>query len=631
MSPLQAATPPGLPNVVIPGLTQQGVISSSPPQDAFSLPLAMNQISKVVSITLSGTEKQTTFVDGVQNIYGLSMTGDVNLLDNNTSSLKIILVDNSSQKEYLVYETYPALVDNLTFSVQEVCEETCILPFITTFSLRIESENASINIRELVYTDMVPPFSVEQTGLGMKSNREMAKIQKLNEQNLGWVAGETSVSKLSYEEKKRLFIEPIVPNLNGFEYYRGGVFEIPGTPSLPSASTLVANFSWGNRHGENWITPVKDQGGCGSCGVFASTGALEAVTNVYFNQHLDLDLSEQDVISCSPLKSSCQMGWLPSSILDFFRNTGLVDEMCLGYSATDQICSKCQDPTELVKVSGKIDFPSKYYSNSSLPRTEDTLKRLIIENGPVSGGISTLSHAMALIGFETDSSDGRIVWIFKNSWGQDWGSRRLDSKWGEGNAEGGYARVKLDINNIEWTHAIVNPIISVNRPYQINCVDKDNDQFCNWGLSKNKPATCPAFCKVTPDCDDSNPNVASFDANYNCVGGDDPTPLEKTFTIYNDGNADLVINSIVPETSAPWLSILAATPFTILPGSSKAVPVQIASSAPNGTVRLLVNSNDPDENPYPNGVNIEVRRKSGSLPIATRPDSLPLLNESTVQ
>jgi len=100
-----------------------------------------------------------------------------------------------------------------------------------------------------------------------------------------------------------------------------------------------------------------------------------------------------------------------------------------------------------------------------------------------------------------------------------------------------------------------------------------------------------------------------------------PPPTEKKFTIYNDGNADLVIGSILPATSVPWLSILTLTPFTIPPGSSKTVPVQITASAPNSTVRLLVNSNDPDENPYPNGINIEVRRQSGSLPILPPPIS----------
>jgi len=603
-----ANTPPGLPSVVVPGLVQPGTASPYVPQDAFSLPSATGKTNKAINITLSGTQKQTMLVDSVQNIYGLSITGDVNLLDNNASSLKVILVDNSSQKEYLVYETYPALTDNPVFSIQELCEETCILPLINTFSLRIELENASISIREVAYTDAVPTTSIEQMGVGMKTNREIAKIQKLNQQQLGWVAGETSVSKLSYEDKKQLFLTHEVPNLQGFEYYRGGVFEIKSnTPRKPSASALVTDFDWRNRHGENWVTSVKDQGQCGSCWAFASTGATEAVTNLYFNQHLDLDLAEQDTLSCSGA-GSCD-GGLPGEALNFFTHTGIVGEACFPYSTTDQSCqNKCSNPAELIGISGKIDFVS--------PQSEDTLKRMIIDNGPVSGGIYSWSHAMALVGFTTDAKDGQIAWIFKNSWG-DWG-------------DNGYGNLKLDINDIGWTHAIVNPVISTTKSYQIHCVDRDNDNYCNWGIAKDKPATCPASCKLERDCDDSNPSAGPFDANYNC--GENVLPTTKQFNIFNDGDAELLVSSITPESSAPWISVTPTT-FSVPAKGTQMVIVQIDyTQAPVGrsATRLLVNSNDPDETPFPNGVNIVVERPNltttGTLPILGEPVALSAPN-----
>lgn len=45
---------------------------------------------------------------------------------------------------------------------------------------------------------------------------------------------------------------------------------------------------------------------------------------------------------------------------------------------------------------------------------------------------------------------------------------------------------------------------------QINCVDKDGDNFCNWGISDVKPSTCPSFCKHEEDWDDSNPNIGAL-------------------------------------------------------------------------------------------------------------------------
>ncbi len=601
----QAATPPGLPMLGT--------------QDPFSIPTSSlgNNVDKKMPVVINeiGTIKRTQKFDNPTNIYALAITGQV-ALHSDISSVKVILIDN--ELEYLVYEAYSSLTDSMLISITEVCEETCLLSEVTSFSLRIELQDASIQITELTYSDVAKAGDLT----AIKAMQDNAKIQKINEQNLGWFAGETPISILTYEEKKKLFLKPTVPNLQGFEYYLGGIFEIKSTtPSSPRTSNLVKNFTWGNRHGQNWMTHVKDQRSCGSCWAFASTGALESVTNLYFNQFLDLDLAEQDALSCSGA-GSCK-GGLPGKTLDYFQSTGVVNESCFPYSILDESCSnKCSSPDDLIQVSGKISFGSPSY-----PKTEDTLKRMIIENGPLSGGITSLGHTMTLVGFNQDS-DGKTVWIFKNSWGNSWG-KELNSKglhdWGgDGQANNGYAHIKLDIDNIGWTHALQTPIISSNN-YSIDCEDNDGDQYCNWGISKIKPSTCPSFCKVQPDCDDFNPDVGLFDTNYNCGDTDEidvvidepdplplplpPNPTEQQFTIYNDGNGVLSVTSIIPEIPAPWISITTPTPFDVSPGNSKSVSVRVDfSQAPTeeSTIKLLVSSNDPDENSFPNGVDIIV-------------------------
>jgi len=560
-----AMTPPGL--IVTSSIDSFAIPTSTPLQ---VLPLDLHR-------TASGTQKFHEHID-LKNIYALSISGEVELHNSNSGNVKVILEDADQSMEYLIYETYSSLTHDLTFSIQQVCQETCTLPLISSVSLRIELTDAAIHIREVAYVDTAVPTTTDLT-----TTQNAAKIQTINDKNLGWVACETSVSQLSYQEKKRLFLTPEVPNLQGFEYYCGGVFEIKSAqPTLAPPTAFVTDFDWRHRHGENWVTSVKDQSYCGSCWAFASTGATEAVTNLYFNQHLDLDLAEQDTLSCSGA-GSCA-GGRPDKALDYFSAVGIVNESCFPYTATDQSCwNKCSTPHELIKISGKIEFS---------PKTEDALKKLIIENGPVSGGVRSWMHAMTLVGFRRDSQDGQTVWLFKNSWG-NWGER-------------GYANLKLPIDDIEWTYAIANPVVTAS--YQRNCVDKDNDQYCQWGIG-NRPATCPAFCKTERDCDDADAKLGPFDVNYNCTNAPPPPPPpppSQQFTVTNSGNGELIVTSIIPESPATWLTVN-PTAFKVPPGSTQVVSVKVGPQAPKGKVRLLVNSNLPGKSPYPNGIYVEVR------------------------
>jgi subtilisin family serine protease len=84
---------------------------------------------------------------------------------------------------------------------------------------------------------------------------------------------------------------------------------------------------------------------------------------------------------------------------------------------------------------------------------------------------------------------------------------------------------------------------------------------------------------------------------------------EGGFTIFNDGDGSLNVTGITPATAAPWLTMLPTTPFTLVPGAARFVSIDLNSGlAPAGstTTRLNVASNDADENPYPDAVDVTV-------------------------
>lgn len=198
--------------------------------------------------------------------------------------------------------------------------------------------------------------------------------------------------------------------------------------------------------------------------------------------------------------------WLESClVLRYYEETGVVDEGCIPYKATcDSPCTN-NNPTERIKIGGR-----KYFATSTL--TEDVLKRLIIKYGPISAGIISQEHAMTLAGYYRDTSDGKIVWIFKNSWGGGWNGGNLGEGWGVN----GWAYIKVDISDIGWVNVLKTPVQSLHyTDADIVCEDKDGDGYYYWGIGP-KPLTCPPCSSDEEDGDDSNYNLGPMDEDGNC-------------------------------------------------------------------------------------------------------------------
>ena len=459
--------------------------------------------------------------DTIPRIYGLSLSGSLQL-HQDKSLIRLILV-REDLSEYLVYEAYPLIVDSNSLQITNVCDETCILEGVAPHSLKIELIDASLQIEEIALTTDQQTLMMEAAYLQkqIKEDRETAKIKRINanikKRGLKWIAGETFVSKLSYREKKKLFGGK-VPNLQGAEYYKGGIFEIKSADSLESSSvniesSLVELFDWRSRHGASnpdspyydgdtsgsgWITPIRNQGSCGSCWAFSAVGATEALANIYFNQHLDVDygmgLSEQDVLSCSGA-GDCN-GGLPGKALQYIADVGVVDEECFLYTEDDQPCeNKCTNPYEIIRIKGidRID-----------PAGEDEIKVNLLRRGPLNFAIRSWEHSMVLVGYEKDPQDGKTVWFLKNSWGSSWG-------------EDGYGKMKVDLSETYHIFSLHSPVASKYTPFEIACHDMDGDGLYSWGISENRPASCPEVSFAEPDCDDSDSNLGPFDLNGYCI------------------------------------------------------------------------------------------------------------------
>lgn len=89
---------------------------------------------------------------------------------------------------------------------------------------------------------------------------------------------------------------------------------------------------------DNIVTPPKNQGSCGSCWAFASTGGLEShILKAYGGSPTGINLSEQQLLDCNSYGYSCSGG--SSNAMRYWESTGPVNETCYPYTAVRGTCS----------------------------------------------------------------------------------------------------------------------------------------------------------------------------------------------------------------------------------------------------------------------------------------------------
>ena len=204
--------------------------------------------------------------------------------------------------------------------------------------------------------------------------------------------------------------------------------DIAGLPyegvSLRSFEALPESFDWRNTPGA--LTPIKDQGSCGSCYSFAITGALESAMSI-FGKQPDLNLSEQQIVSCSDAYA-CGGGYMTTA--SYVVDVGLTEETNFPYVARGVRC-KSRLPIKAKAVSYKL------LGDGNRSPSKEEIKAALVEKGPLfitvmaggsgwsGSGKSVTScrrrggtnHMIILTGWDKDG------WIIRNSWGKNWGDK----------------------------------------------------------------------------------------------------------------------------------------------------------------------------------------------------------------
>uniref|UniRef100_A0AAY5KFL4 Cathepsin H n=1 Tax=Esox lucius TaxID=8010 RepID=A0AAY5KFL4_ESOLU len=220
------------------------------------------------------------------------------------------------------------------------------------------------------------------------------RIEYHNKGNHKFTMGLNQFSDLTFDEFKRSFLLTEPQNCSATK-----------GSHVSSNGPYPDSIDW--RKKGNYVTDVKNQGPCGSCWTFSTTGCLESVTAIATKKLLQL--SEQQLVDCAQA----------------FNNHG-----CKGLNTFWIIlCNELHWQSRLFipwqyDEMGMLDAVARH--NPVSFAYEVTPDFMLYESGVYTSKVchnttDTVNHAVLAVGYGEDN--GTPYWIVKNSWGTNWGMK----------------------------------------------------------------------------------------------------------------------------------------------------------------------------------------------------------------
>jgi len=183
------------------------------------------------------------------------------------------------------------------------------------------------------------------------------------------------------------------------------------------------------------VTRVKDQGQCGSCWSFSTTGSTEGIHAIKTGKLLQF--SEQELVDCDTTQDhGCNGGLMDYAFNFIIANGGLDTEWDYPYTGAQGSCNVAKEKRDKGSITGFEDVPVgdeqamlKAVSQQpvSVAIEADTFPFQFYSTGVISTPLcgTNLDHGVLVVGYGTDNATGTDVdyWIVKNSWGAEWGDK----------------------------------------------------------------------------------------------------------------------------------------------------------------------------------------------------------------
>jgi hypothetical protein len=253
----------------------------------------------------------------------------------------------------------------------------------------------------------------------------MDKVFLGNKQGFSYTMGMNEMGDMTHEEFKAT---KLGYNRIDRSYLRSkntaGV-SAAGKPACPAPTTTATSVDWETAGA---VTPIKNQGQCGSCWSFSTTGAVEG--DVFIEAGVLTSLSEQQLVDCSTAQGNqgCNGGLMDQAFQYIISNGGLTTEDGYPYTATGPNTCSVTTPlastiTSYCDVSGGETGLMNAVAQQpvSVAIEADQACFQFYSSGVMSDAScgTNLDHGVLAVGFGTQS--GKKFWKVKNSWGASWG------------------------------------------------------------------------------------------------------------------------------------------------------------------------------------------------------------------